>query len=217
MSNSGDLLIVSAPSGSGKTSVATSTLAQVERLCFSVSYTTRSPRRGEREGTDYRFVSTDQFTAMRSRGQLLEWAQVYGHYYGTDLEFVQRQRERGWDVLLDIDVQGARTVKETLPESHLVFLFPPSFEALEQRLRSRGLDDEKVIRSRLELARTEILAYREYDYLILNEDIELAVSELKSIICAARCRRTRRHGLAEKILASFPEAVAKREDAGQEG
>ncbi len=205
MSSRGDLLIVSAPSGSGKTSVATSTLSQVQRLCFSVSYTTRSPRQGEREGIDYRFVPTDQFEDMKSSGQLLEWAQVYGHYYGTDRQFVEQQRDRGWDVLLDIDVQGARTVKQTLPESHLVFLFPPSFDTLEQRLRSRGLDDEKVIRSRLEVARTEILAYGEYDYLILNEDIEQAVSELKSIVCAVRCRRERRHGLAEKILATFQE------------
>ena len=210
MSSRGDLLIVSAPSGSGKTSVATSTLSQVQRLCFSVSYTTRSPRQGEREGIDYRFVPTDQFEDMKSSGQLLEWAQVYGHYYGTDRQFVEQQRDRGWDVLLDIDVQGARTVKQTLPESHLVFLFPPSFYTLEQRLRSRGLDDEKVIRSRLEVARTEILAYGEYDYLILNEDIEQAVSELKSIIWANRCRRDRRHGLAEKILASFPEAPKRR-------
>ena len=203
MSSRGDLLIVSAPSGSGKTSVATSTLSQVQRLCFSVSYTTRSPRQGEREGIDYRFVPTDQFEDMKSSGQLLEWAQVHGHYYGTDRQFVEQQRDRGWDVLLDIDVQGARTVKQTLPESHLVFLFPPSFDTLEQRLRSRGLDDEKVIRSRLEVARTEILAYGEYDYLILNKDIEQAVSELKSIICASRCRRDRRNGLAEKVLASF--------------
>ena len=205
MSSRGDLLIVSAPSGSGKTSVANSTLSQVQRLCFSVSYTTRSPRQGEREGIDYRFVPTDQFEDMKSSGQLLEWAQVYGHYYGTDRQFVERQRDRGWDVLLDIDVQGARAVKQTLPESHLVFLFPPSFDTLEQRLRSRGLDDEKVIRSRLEVARSEILAYGEYDYLILNEDIEQAVSELKSIVCAVRCRRERRHGLAEKILATFQE------------
>ena len=210
MSNRGDLFIVSAPSGSGKTSVANSTLSQVERLCFSVSYTTRSPRQGEREGIDYCFVSVDQFQDMIKRDQLLEWARVYGHYYGTGREFVERQRDSGWDVLLDIDVQGARTLKQTLPESHLVFLFPPSFDTLEQRLRSRGLDDEKVIRSRLEVARTEILAYGEYDYLIVNKDIEQAVSELKSIIWANRCRRDRRHGLAEKILASFPEAPKRR-------
>ena len=203
MSNRGDLFIVSAPSGSGKTSVANSTLSQVERLRFSVSYTTRSPRQGEREGIDYYFVSTDQFQDMIKRDQLLEWARVYGHHYGTGRDFVERQRDSGWDVLLDIDVQGARTVKRTLPESHLVFLFPPSFDTLEHRLRSRGLDDEKVIRSRLEVARTEILAYGEYDYLILNKDIEQAVSELKSIICASRCRRDRRNGLAEKVLASF--------------
>ena len=207
MSNRGDLLIVSAPSGSGKTSVTSSTLSQVERLCFSVSYTTRSPRQGEREGIDYWFVSTDQFEDMIRSDQLLEWARVYGHCYGTGREFVERQRDRGWDVLLDIDVQGARKIKRTLPESHLVFLFPPSFDTLEQRLRSRGLDDEKMIRSRLEEARIEILAYEEYDYLILNEDIEQAVSELKSIISAVRCRRDRRHGLAEKILASFQGAA----------
>ena len=206
MSSKGDLFIVSAPSGSGKTSVANSTLSQVEGLCFSVSYTTRSPRRGEREGVDYCFVSAEQFDKMKSTDQLLEWACVYGHYYGTGREFVEQKRESGWDVLLDIDVQGARTVKKAIPESHLVFLFPPSFKTLEQRLRSRGLDDEKVIRSRLEVARTEIVAYGEYDYLILNENIEQAVSELKSLVWAGRCRRDRRHGLAEKILASFKEA-----------
>lgn len=206
MSNRGDLFIVSAPSGAGKTSVANSTLAQVDRLAFSVSYTTRSPRKGEEEGKDYCFVSTERFQEMIERKDLLEWARVYGHYYGTGRTFVEEQRQTGWDVLLDIDVQGARSVKASVPESHLVFLFPPSFEILEKRLRSRGLDDERVIRSRLETARSEILEYRGYDYLILNEHIEQAVSELKSIIWANRCRRERRHGLAEEILASFTRA-----------
>ncbi len=205
MSNRGDLFIVSAPSGSGKTSVSTSTLAQLEGLRFSVSYTTRAPREGEKEGVDYYFVPTEKFQEMTAGGQLLEWAMVYDHYYGTGRRFVEQQLDRGSDVLLDIDVQGARSVRSALPESHLIFVLPPSFETLKRRLKSRGLDDEETILSRLQNARTEMLAFSEYDYLILNDNIEEAVSELKSIISAVRCRRHRRTRLAEGVLASFEE------------
>lgn len=205
MSSRGDLFIVSAPSGSGKTSVSTSTLAQLDGLCFSVSYTTRSPREGERDGVDYYFVTNEKFQEMTDSGRLLEWALVYGHNYGTSREFVEQQLAQGWDVLLDIDVQGARSVRRELPESHLIFVLPPSFKTLQSRLESRRLDDRETIFSRLQNARSEMLAFSKYDYLILNEDIEEAVSELKSIICAVRCKRYRRTELAQEVLASFEE------------
>ena len=203
MLNRGELFIVSAPSGSGKTSVSNSTLTQMEGLCFSVSYTTRAPRAGETEGVDYHFVSKDNFKKMTKNGELLEWASVYGHYYGTGRNFVKHKLNLGWDVLLDIDIQGARSIRKTLPQSHLIFVLPPSLQALKVRLESRSLDDRKTILARLKNAHTEMLAFTEYDYLILNEDIEEAVSELKSIISAARCKRHRRTELAQNVLASF--------------
>lgn len=199
----GELFILSAPSGSGKTSLAKRALPQVPGLCFSVSYTTRSPRQGERDGIEYYFVAPDQFKEMTENEEFLEWAHVYGHSYGTSRRFVEQKLSQGNDVLLDIDVQGARKVRDKLPESHLIFVFPPSYEVLEQRLRRRGLDDESVITSRLHIARSEIGDAVDYDYFIFNDDIDQAVAELKSIIWAARCRRDRRMASAKRVLASF--------------
>ncbi len=199
----GSLIIISAPSGSGKTSLARRTLVQVPSLSFSVSHTTREPRPGEIEAEHYFFVGQSVFESMIEEDAFLEWAHVYGNYYGTGRAFVQEQLEQGQDVLLDIDVQGARKVREKIPEAITVFVFPPSYQELGQRLQSRGLDDPAVIESRLEIARNEIREYNKYDYLIVNDDIEESVNELQSIVLAARCLRSKVNDRARAIVSTF--------------
>ena len=203
MSSEGQLFILSAPSGSGKTSLAEGVLQRLSRLRFSISYTTRAPRRGERDGVEYFFVSRDRFREMREREEFLEFAQVYGHYYGTGAAFVEKKLASGVDVLLDIDVQGAAKVKQRLPEAIGIFVLPPSRRELERRLRRRGLDDAEVIESRLRAAHRELRALEDYDYVIVNRDVETAIDELKSIIVAARCRIARQAGATERILETF--------------
>ena len=199
----GSLIIISAPSGSGKTSLARRTLERVPQLSFSVSHTTRNPRPGEVEGEHYFFVNETAFESMIEEGDFLEWAHVYGNYYGTGRPFVEQQLEQGQDVLLDIDVQGAGKVRQRMPEAISVFVFPPSYQELEQRLRSRGLDDPTVIEARLAIARNEIREYSQYDYLIVNDDIEESVNELQSIVLAARCVRERVDARARNIVSTF--------------
>ncbi len=199
----GSLIIISAPSGSGKTSLARRTLVQVPSLSFSVSHTTREPRPGEIEAEHYFFVGQSVFESMIEEDAFLEWAHVYGNYYGTGRAFVQEQLEQGQDVLLDIDVQGARKVREKIPEAITVFVFPPSYQELGQRLQSRGLDDPAAIESRLEIARNEIREYNKYDYLIVNDDIEESVNELQSIVLAARCLRSKVNDRARAIVSTF--------------
>lgn len=203
MSNKGNLIILSAPSGSGKTSLAHRLLKEQKDVSFSVSYTTRPRRTGEKEGIDYFFVSPRQFSEMVDQGAFLEWAFVYENYYGTSRSFVEERLQAGRDVLLDIDVQGARKVWQQVPEAVTVFVLPPSFHTLRERLVDRGLDDSEVIRKRLACAREEIQCYREYQYLIVNDEMERAVMELQSIIGAARCRVPNRQAQAAEIVKTF--------------
>jgi len=203
MTGKGNLFILSAPSGSGKTSLAERVLNDLQGICFSVSYTTRKPRSGEVDGKDYFFVKVPEFESMIEREEFLEHAHVYGNYYGTGRTFVEARLLKGTDVLLDIDVQGALKVKRQMPDAIMVFVFPPSFQILSQRLRRRGLDDEEVIQKRLRIARREITRFREYDYLIINQDLDESVCELKSIVRAARARRSNRIKLAESIERTF--------------
>lgn len=205
MSNRGSLIVLSAPSGAGKTTVARQVLEQVGGLIFSVSHTTREPRRGECHGANYFFVSEKEFQQMVQQGAFLEFAEVYGNYYGTSRAFVERQINAGIDVLLDIDVQGAQQIKRSIPEAVLVFLLPPSLEELATRLRNRALDNEKEIARRLEIAKKEIHHFREYDYVIINRDFEHSVAELKSIVMAARCRLGQRMQEAAEISKTFGE------------
>ncbi len=207
MSNRGSLVIISAPSGTGKTSLAERLLKVVPGLHFSVSHTTRKPRAVEKNGVEYFFVSVAEFREMIERGDFLEWACVYGNHYGTSRAAVESRLEAGFDVLLDIDVQGAEKVKQVFPEAISVFVLPPSQDELEKRLRSRGLDDDEVVEARLQKACAEIQRCRGYDYLIVNEFIENSLLELQSIVLAARCRNERRIEKAESIMKTFSASV----------
>lgn len=204
----GSLFVVSAPSGAGKTSLASRVLGEVEGLSFSISYTTRWPRPGERDGVDYHFVSQADFQRMIEQEAFLEYANVYGcNYYGTARDPVDRRLQGGEDVLLDIDVEGALKVMAARPDSVTVFVLPPSFSVLEERLRKRGLDGEEEIQRRLSAASREISAFHSYDYLIVNEDLEESVDALKSIIVAARCRKLRNSKRAQEITSTFPQGA----------
>jgi guanylate kinase len=181
--------IVSAPSGSGKTTLVERLLREVPRLQFSVSYTTRKPRGTEQHGKEYFFVTREEFEAMIEQQDLLEWAEVFGNYYGTSRSIWDKSRQAGNDLLLDIDVQGAQQVKEKIPDAVSIFILPPSRQVLEFRLRSRSQDSEAVIAKRLENARKEIHGFVRYDYVLINEDLEQSARSLRSIILAERWRR----------------------------
>ena len=197
------LVVVSAPSGAGKTTVLARVLDETEGLRFSVSHTTRAPRAGERDGHDYHFVERAEFARLRDSGALLEWAEVHGNLYGTGVAEIAAARAEGQDVLLDVDVQGAAQVRARIPGAVSVFILPPSFEVLERRLRGRGQDDEPTIQRRLAAAGREIDAFEQYDYAIVNEDLDTCVRELKSIVCAARCRVSVVAARARAIEKSF--------------
>lgn len=202
----GNLYIVSAPSGAGKTSLVRALMEKHSGLAFSVSHTTRAMRPGEVDGRDYHFVSTEDFQTMIAEGAFLEHARVFDNYYGTSLAAVQAQLAQGEDVFLDIDWQGARQVRELLPEAMSVFILPPSREALEGRLQGRGQDDAETIRRRMRDAVNEAGHYTEYDYLIINDDFEVALAELEAIVACGRLRQPRqaeRHGdMIAALLAS---------------
>jgi guanylate kinase len=188
----GILLVISSPSGAGKTTLA-HLLAEQERLEFSVSYTTRAPRAGERDGVDYKFVTEDEFSRMVERGEFAEWAVVHGARYGTAVHTVNRGLEDGKDYLFDIDWQGGAQIRRQWPEdSVLVFILPPSMAELERRLRRRATDAPEAIDRRLVTATRELEHFSEYDYLVVNDNLETALKELSSIYIAARCARIRR-------------------------
>jgi len=184
-------VVISAPSGTGKTTLCRQLLREIPDLSLSVSVTTRSPRRDEQDGRDYHFISRERFQEEMRSGGLLEWAEVYGHLYGTPREPVATRIEQGKDTVLDIDVQGAQSVKETLREAVLIFLLPPSLAELERRLRTRSSDSADDISVRLQNALTELSRYRLYDYLVVNDDMSSAVSVLKSIVLSERHRLNR--------------------------
>ncbi|HEX9188092.1 MAG TPA: guanylate kinase [Vicinamibacteria bacterium] len=182
------VIVVSAPSGAGKTTVVARVLRDLGGIRFSVSHTTRAPRGAERDGVEYHFVDRAAFEKLRDEGSLLEWAEVHGNLYGTGLSEIERAKAAGVDILLDLDVQGAAQVRKRIAEAVTVFILPPSYEVLEARLRGRGQDDEATVRRRLAAAGREIDAFEQYDYAIVNEDLDSSVEELKSIVRAARCR-----------------------------
>ena len=188
----GSLFIISAPSGTGKTTILKKIMSAMPGLAFSVSHTTRAPRAGERDGVDYHFVDRESFLAMRDRGLFLEWAEVHGNLYGTSLEAIDANLAAGTDIILDIDVQGARQIREKR-NHHAVFLFivPPSLEELEKRLSGRNTDATETIKLRLANARKELADVGRYDYVIVNDTVDEAVDMLRSIIIAERCKNRR--------------------------
>ena len=199
------VFIISAPSGSGKSTLVAHLMASVNGLIFSVSYTTRPVRGAEVDGRDYRFVSREAFEAMLARNEFLESAQVFGNYYGTHRGILERARAECKDLVLDIDVQGARQLKEQIPEAVTVFILPPSKQVLEQRLRARGEDREEVIARRLREAADEIRNYNRYDYVLINKDLPEAEATLDAIVLGERVRRTRIEDRIRPILETFQE------------
>lgn len=210
---SGILFIISAPSGSGKTTLTNELLKLVPGLEFSISYTTRPPRGSEQHGREYYFVSTQEFEKMIARGEFLEYACVFGDYYGTAKRFLEDARGSGRDLVLDIDVQGAKLVKDQLPAAVSIFILPPSRDILEFRLRNRShsehMDSEEVIRRRLEGARKEIENYRNYDYILVNDRLEPSIALLKAIVAAERVKRSGTKPSAENagVLAAAERAL----------
>lgn len=205
--------VLSAPSGAGKTSLARAVLGRVEKLTRTVSCTTRTARAEEVDGTDYYFIDADRFERMRRAGEFLEWAKVHGNLYGTPRAEIERIQSAGHDAILVIDVQGADSVRQAMGESVTIFVLPPSRGALEARLTDRDGDSLPEAQRKLRLgeAAHEIAQYVSYDYLILNEDFEIATAELEGVVRAERSRRRRRARQAEAVLASFTDDVADRE------
>lgn len=199
----GNLYIVSAPSGSGKTTLLQHLLRSFKDLKFSVSYTTRRPRQGEQDGIDYLFTDRASFMELAQRGDFLEWAEFNGQLYGTARAFVFDQLENGRDVILDIDVQGAKQVKSKVQGAIAIFILPPSFAELKRRLQTRMLEPDDVIQRRLEIARGEIQFYRDYDYVVINDILENSVVLLESIVRSGTAAPRRQEARVEEIIASF--------------
>ena len=187
----GTLFVVSAPSGAGKTTLCREVRLRVPELAYSVSVTTRAPRPGEIDGTDFHFVTDARFRDMLERGEFAEWATVHGNLYGTRARALEDALSGGRDVLLDIDTQGAAQLRTRYPEAVLVFITAPSMAELEQRLRERRSDPETEIQRRIRRAREEIALWREYHYLIVNRDLKEAVEQLEAVVLAERCRTAR--------------------------
>ena len=225
------VFIISAPSGSGKSTLVNQVRKIVSGLKFSISYTTRPPRTGEQNGREYYFVSRTEFEEMKGKDDFLEYADVFGNYYGTARRFLREAEQEGKDLLLDIDVQGAEQIKRKIPEAVRIFVMPPNRQELEKRLRTRSLDAEDVIQRRLVTASREIENYSKYDYILVNDRLEESIDALKSILLAERlkrsgaqgqqsaddinltakaerCRLNNVRGRLQPILASFEQAVA---------
>jgi guanylate kinase len=197
------VFVVSAPSGSGKSTLVHRLRQQDRELLFSVSYTTRLPRGKEQPGQDYCYVSRQEFEAAIARGEFLEYAEVFGNYYGTHRGVLERAQAEGKDLLLDIDVQGAGQLKIKVPDAVSIFILAPSRNDLETRLRARSEDAEGVIERRLRGASREIRNYSAYDYVLVNQDLEKSVDTLAAIVKAERVRRTRMEQQVQRILATF--------------
>jgi guanylate kinase len=199
----GLLFIVSAPSGAGKTTLVERLVEQTPRLRMSRSYTSRHTREGERDGVDYNFVTRDRFETMVAADEFLEWADVFGNLYGTAAADTERLLDAGHDVVLVIDVQGARKLRARGVPACAVFVMPPSFAELEQRLRGRSKDCEEDIQRRLQVAREEVAAFTEYDFVVVNDELVAAVDRLRAIVVAERSRLPRMHGEADTIVRTF--------------
>ncbi|KAF1722962.1 guanylate kinase [Pseudoxanthomonas wuyuanensis] len=196
----GTLYIVAAPSGAGKSSIVNAVLQRDPGIALSISFTSRAPRPGERHAQHYHFISADEFKGMIRAGDFFEYAQVHGDWKGTARQSVEPQLCAGKDVLLEIDWQGARQVREKVPDAVSVFILPPSRDALEQRMRTRGQDSEETIQRRLAAAREEMSHYDEFDYVIVNDVFDKAVGEMHAIFIASRLRREAQQIRHEQLL-----------------
>jgi guanylate kinase len=199
----GLLFIVSAPSGAGKTTLVEKLVEETPHLQMSRSYTSRGTRAGELDGVDYNFVTRQQFEAMVAAGEFLEWADVFGNLYGTSAADTERLLKAGQDVVLVIDVQGARQVRAAGVQAISVFVMAPSYEILQQRLRGRSNDSEAAVQRRLEVARAEVAAFSEYDFVVINDEVQSAVGRLRAIVLAERSRLYRMRETAESIGRTF--------------
>ncbi len=200
----GTLFVICSPSGGGKGTLIQCVLKTVPDLGYSISWTTRPPREGEQHGVDYYFVTPETFDRMVAHGEFLEYARVHGHCYGTALSVVEHEMAAGRDVILEIDVQGAEAVRTRVKNSVSVFILPPSFETLRERLAARKSETPESLALRLHNARGEVEQYRAFDYLILNDTAERAAAQLASIVYAERARRERQEWIAQRVLATFP-------------
>jgi guanylate kinase len=203
-SDRGTLFVISAPSGTGKSTLARRLVETVPALAFSVSYTTRPRRAGEQSGREYEFVDDARFDALIASGGLLEWAHVFGHKYGTGLAATEKVLASRTNLLLDIDVQGARQVRDSGLDAVSVFILPPDHATLKERLSRRGSEDAKALDARLKEARREALEYDRFDYVVVNADLEEATAELAAIVRAESARTTRRRDRVRQILSTFP-------------
>lgn len=208
-SRAGQLFVVSAPSGTGKTTVVERLVQVLPNLALSRSYTSRPARPGESDGVDYNFITRTRFEEMIAVRDFLEWADVFGNLYGTCASDVHRELQRGRDVVLVIDVQGARQVRQAYERTVGVFVLPPSFGILEQRLRGRSKDPEEAMQRRLQTARNEVTAFTEYDYVIVNDQLEACVERLRAIVLAERARLSVVYEEAERIVDTFRERAAQ--------
>lgn len=196
----GLLLVISGPSGSGKGTVCSRISQKNSDIYYSISVTTRKPRVGEKDGDNYFFLSEEAFMNLKEEGALLEWACVYGNYYGTPSRKVEEKRNEGKDVILEIDTQGAIQVRRSIKDGVFIFLLPPSMGELWKRIKNRGTDSEETIKKRLRCAYTEIEEIKNYDYVVVNDDLEKAVDCIESIMKAEKCRVSRNKSVLEKVI-----------------
>lgn len=199
----GKLFVISAPSGAGKSTLVRRVLKSLPDIGYSVSFTTRQPRVGEIEGKDYFFVSREEFEKKIEANDFLEYALVHENYYGTSRTVVGKELSLGQDVILEIDVQGAASIKKKVADAVSIFILPPSFEVLKARLIGRATDSAEVLKIRLQNARGEVEQYKEFDYIVINDDVERAANSLAAIFLATRAQRERQEVAAQKILLSF--------------
>lgn len=199
MSQQGVLIILSGPSGTGKGTICKELLRSYPNLHYSVSATTRAPREGEINGINYWFIAKDEFQTMVENDDLLEWAEVYGNYYGTPKRYVQQQLDSGKDVVLEIDIQGAMQIKQKFPQGVFIYVVPPSLEELADRIYKRGTDAPEVIKKRLSSAAVELASAYNYHYVVVNDSVQAAVSKIEAILIAEHCRIERNGSLIEDI------------------
>lgn len=196
----GQLYVISGPSGVGKSTIIHLLMKDLPGMGYSVSHTSRRPRDKEVDGVDYHFVDRETFRDMIQKGDFVEWAEVYDDWYGTSLQSLRSQIEKGVDVIMDVDTQGAKNVKTHFKDSVLIYILPPSLQILEKRLRHRATDDEAAIRTRFEKALREIKECLGYDYIVINEDLSEAVEKLKAIVISDRCRTSRQLSKAREMI-----------------